>query len=74
VFGDDQLFIILELAHGGQDLESFEFASADQAVAAITQASIQLFPVFAGRRENHRESNKFFSLDERVSSACFVRS
>lgn len=39
VFGDDQLFVVLELANAGKDLEAFEFASAEQGLAALKQVS-----------------------------------
>lgn len=31
IFNDDQLYIILELGHGGQDLEAFVFNTAEEA-------------------------------------------
>lgn len=37
IFEDDQLYIVLELRHGGTDLESFVFSSADQGLAAFKQ-------------------------------------
>lgn len=37
VFGADQLFVVLELAHAGTDLEAFEFESAAQSLAALQQ-------------------------------------
>lgn len=37
MFEDDQLYIILELANGGQDLESFIFNNASQALSVFKQ-------------------------------------
>lgn len=37
MFSEDQLYIVLELAHGGQDLEAFHFRNAVQAAAAFRQ-------------------------------------
>lgn len=31
MFNDDQLYIVLELGHGGQDLEAFVFNTAEEA-------------------------------------------
>lgn len=39
VFGPQQLFVVLELAHAGTDLEAFEFQSADQALSALQQVN-----------------------------------
>lgn len=36
-FEEDQLYIVLELAHGGQDLESFVFQNSKQSAAAFRQ-------------------------------------
>ncbi|XP_034235279.1 uncharacterized protein LOC117641772 [Thrips palmi] len=40
MFQEDQLFIVLELRHGGKDLESFVFSSADQGLAAFKQIAL----------------------------------
>lgn len=37
LFKDDQLFIVLELANGGQDLEAFHFDNAQQSHSAFVQ-------------------------------------
>lgn len=37
MFQDNQLFIILELSNGGQDLESFVFSSAQQVCSMFKQ-------------------------------------
>lgn len=37
IFTDDQLFIVLELANGGKDLESFVFVNAQQTYAIFEQ-------------------------------------
>lgn len=37
IFQDDQLYIILELEHGGRDLESYQFISAEQSYAIFMQ-------------------------------------
>lgn len=37
IFDDDQLYIVLELANGGKDMESFVFSNAQQAYALVTQ-------------------------------------
>lgn len=41
IFNDDQLYIVLELANGGQDLEAFQFTNAQQALSAFHQVSNQ---------------------------------
>ncbi|XP_076055963.1 haspin isoform X2 [Oratosquilla oratoria] len=42
LFPDTQLYIILEFGHGGQDLESFVFNNAGQAVAIFLQIAYSL--------------------------------
>ncbi|XP_063700035.1 uncharacterized protein LOC134830465 [Culicoides brevitarsis] len=42
LFKDDQLFIVLELANGGQDLEAFQFDNAQQSHSAFLQVAITL--------------------------------
>lgn len=37
VFAENQLYIILELSHGGEDVESFVFNNAQQALSVFTQ-------------------------------------
>lgn len=39
IFDEDQLYIVLELANGGQDLEAFEFQNALQSYSAFLQVS-----------------------------------
>lgn len=39
IFGDDQLYIVLELANAGQDLEAFHFDHAKQSLSAFHQVS-----------------------------------
>lgn len=39
IFEEDQLYIILELANGGQSLESFIFSNASQAFSAFKQVT-----------------------------------
>lgn len=40
VFGETQLFVVLELTNAGKDLEAFEFGSAEQALAALKQVCV----------------------------------
>lgn len=42
MFDENQLYIVLELGHGGQDLEAFVFPSAAQAHALFVQVKIDL--------------------------------
>ena len=37
MFGDEQLYIILDLAHGGQDLEAYEFQNASESYSIFLQ-------------------------------------
>lgn len=39
VFGERQLFVVLELAYAGTNLKSFKFESAAQSLAALQQVS-----------------------------------
>ena len=43
VFGDDQLYIVFELANCGLDLEAFVFKNADQSQSVFKQVSLQSF-------------------------------
>lgn len=40
IFKNDQLYIVLELSHGGEDLESFVFNNAQQALSVFTQVIV----------------------------------
>lgn len=46
VFTDNQLFIVLELANGGTDLESFVFVNAQQSYSIFRQVSSKLVDLF----------------------------
>lgn len=37
MFGENQLYIALELGHGGEDLEAFVFQTAEEAYALFLQ-------------------------------------
>lgn len=37
IFTDDQLYIVLDLANGGQDLEAYRFNNAEQAYSLFVQ-------------------------------------
>lgn len=37
MFGENQLYIVLELGHGGEDLEAFVFQTAEEAYALFLQ-------------------------------------
>ena len=41
MFDDDQLYIVLELGHGGEDLEAFVFQNASEAHALFIQANYE---------------------------------
>lgn len=43
IFKDDQLYIILELNNGGEDLESFEFNNAQQTLSVFKQVRAYSF-------------------------------
>lgn len=43
VFGDDQLYVVFELANCGSDLEAHVFKNAEQSLSAFKQVSIQPF-------------------------------
>lgn len=43
IFTDDQLYIVFELANGGQDLEAFQFTNALQSKSAFQQVGLFLF-------------------------------
>lgn len=42
MFGENQLYITLELSHGGQDLEAFVFQTAEEACAVFLQVGALL--------------------------------
>lgn len=42
IFDDDQLYIVFELANGGQDLEAFQFTNALQAKSTFQQTALAL--------------------------------
>lgn len=42
IFNEDQLYIVFELAYGGQDLEAFQFTNALQAKSTFQQTALAL--------------------------------
>lgn len=48
MFKPDQLYIILELANGGKDLEAYVFNSAGQSFSVLAQVSFFIFILFFG--------------------------
>ncbi|XP_011705185.1 PREDICTED: uncharacterized protein LOC105460437 isoform X2 [Wasmannia auropunctata] len=42
MFGENQLYIALELSHGGEDLEAFVFQTAEEAYALFLQTALAL--------------------------------
>lgn len=39
IFEDDQLYLVLELTHGGLDLEAFEFNNSRETVSIFKQVN-----------------------------------
>lgn len=60
MFGDDQLYIVLELGNGGQDLEAFVFNTAEEAHILF----VQVFHF--SRYFNFNYINIYSSLNARV--------
>ncbi|XP_076376964.1 haspin isoform X2 [Megalopta genalis] len=55
MFNENQLYIILELGHGGQDLEAFVFPTADEAHALFIQAALALAVAEKAVEFEHRD-------------------
>ncbi|XP_065202069.1 uncharacterized protein LOC135832627 [Planococcus citri] len=55
VFDNEQLYIILELSHGGEDVESFVFNNAQQALSVFTQVAYALAVAEAAFQFEHRD-------------------
>ncbi|XP_017883938.1 uncharacterized protein LOC108627272 [Ceratina calcarata] len=55
MFRDDQLYIVLELGHGGQDLEAFVFNTADEAHILFIQAALALAVAEEAFEFEHRD-------------------
>ncbi|XP_076646653.1 haspin isoform X2 [Halictus rubicundus] len=55
MFNENQLYIILELGHGGQDLEAFVFPTADEAHALFVQAALALAVAEEAVEFEHRD-------------------
>lgn len=47
MFPDDQIFIVIELANAGVDMEAFKFVNSMQALSAFKQASV--FHIYLGK-------------------------
>lgn len=45
MFSEDQLYIALELSHGGEDLEAFIFQSAEETYALFLQVDCLYLPL-----------------------------
>ncbi|XP_076231333.1 haspin [Calliopsis andreniformis] len=55
MFNDDQLFIVLELGHGGKDLEAFVFQTAEEAYVLFIQAALALAVAEKAVEFEHRD-------------------
>ncbi|XP_043502395.1 uncharacterized protein PF11_0213 [Polistes fuscatus] len=55
IFGEKQLYISLELGHGGQDLESFVFETAAEAHTLFIQATLALAVAERSLKFEHRD-------------------
>ncbi|XP_054004826.1 uncharacterized protein LOC128890400 isoform X1 [Hylaeus anthracinus] len=55
MFNDDQLYIVLELGHGGQDLEAFVFPTAEEAYILFIQAALALAVAEKAIEFEHRD-------------------
>ncbi|GJQ69466.1 Haspin [Trypoxylus dichotomus] len=55
MFDADQLYIVLELANGGSDMESFVFNNAQQAYALVTQVACALAVAESSLQFEHRD-------------------
>ncbi|OAD62606.1 Putative serine/threonine-protein kinase haspin like protein [Eufriesea mexicana] len=55
IFNDDQLYIVLELAHGGQDLEAFVFNTAEEAHILFIQTALALAVAEKAVEFEHRD-------------------
>ncbi|XP_063221720.1 uncharacterized protein LOC134530636 isoform X2 [Bacillus rossius redtenbacheri] len=55
VFNSDQLFIILELAHAGRDLEAYVFSSAHQGLSVYQQVTCSLAVAEVELEFEHRD-------------------
>ncbi|XP_076665515.1 haspin [Andrena cerasifolii] len=55
MFNDDQLYIVLELGHGGQDLEAFVFNTAEEAHILFVQAALALAVAEKAVEFEHRD-------------------
>ncbi|CAD1468461.1 unnamed protein product, partial [Heterotrigona itama] len=55
MFNDEQLYIILELGHGGQDLEAFVFNTAEEAHILFIQAALALAVAEKAIEFEHRD-------------------
>ncbi|XP_014249262.1 uncharacterized protein LOC106666517 isoform X2 [Cimex lectularius] len=55
IFGDNQLYLTLELAHGGTDLESYSFSTAKQALSIFKQTAFSLAVAEACCEFEHRD-------------------
>nr|CAD7460970.1 unnamed protein product [Timema tahoe] len=55
MFAEDQLFIILELTHGGTDLEAYHFQSAEQAFSVYQQVAYALAVAECSLEFEHRD-------------------
>ncbi|KAK9303159.1 hypothetical protein QLX08_005104 [Tetragonisca angustula] len=55
MFNDEQLYIVLELGHGGQDLEAFVFNTAEEAYILFIQAALALAVAEKAIEFEHRD-------------------
>ncbi|XP_018330958.1 putative serine/threonine-protein kinase haspin homolog [Agrilus planipennis] len=75
IFGEDQLYITLELANGGRDLEAFGFTNALQAFSVFQQVSCALAVAEESLEFEHRDlhwGNVLVSIVDHDKTVSFV--
>nr|XP_024216931.1 uncharacterized protein LOC106681784 isoform X2 [Halyomorpha halys] len=55
IFGDDQLYLVLELGNAGRDLESYSFSTAKQGLSVFKQTVCALAVAEANNEFEHRD-------------------
>ena len=73
MFTDDQLYIILELANGGVDMESFEFKNADSAFSLFKQITCSMAVAEQALEFEHRDLHWGNVLISKTNSDSLIK-
>lgn len=72
MFNDEQLYIVLELGHGGQDLEAFVFNTAEEAYILFIQVVFSISDIFFNKNLKYINISSFIIIYQLFHFKCIL--